>query len=119
MKNTTRYFAILMAFIFISFAVVQYNDPDPALWVSIYAVAALLSLGLLTKKIPFFVFLGSAVAYSVLAFLFLPREWHGLLVREEFITDIELARESLGLGICALTMLYYAWLSYKLRAIAA
>jgi hypothetical protein len=37
-------FNIVFAFIFIVFALVQYNDPDPYLWIPIYSYAALVCI---------------------------------------------------------------------------
>jgi hypothetical protein len=37
-----RYLNILMAIIFVLFAALQYNDPDPYIWIPIYGYAATL-----------------------------------------------------------------------------
>ena len=44
---------ILAGVAFLSFAAVQYNDPDPALWMGIYGLAALISFAAsIGKAIP-------------------------------------------------------------------
>jgi len=113
MKKFTRYFSLIMGLIFVLFATVQYNDPDPELWISIYAVAALLSFGVFFGKYNKVIFLICGLLYLVGAILFIPSEWHGLMIQEEFIKDIELARESLGLLFTSLTMFYFAWVTRK------
>ena len=48
-----KFFNIFFSVVFISFAVVQYNDPDPYLWVPIYLYPALLCfLKFIQKPIP-------------------------------------------------------------------
>ncbi|MEY4919290.1 MAG: hypothetical protein RLZZ431_472, partial [Bacteroidota bacterium] len=48
-----KFFNIFFCIVFILFAVVQYNDPDPFLWVPIYLYPALLCfLKFIQKPIP-------------------------------------------------------------------
>ncbi len=39
-----RLMAAIMGFVFVAFASVQFNDPDPATWIAVYGAAAFLSL---------------------------------------------------------------------------
>jgi hypothetical protein len=45
-----KFFNIFFCIVFISFAAVQYNDPDPYLWIPIYLYPALLSYLKLVQK---------------------------------------------------------------------
>ncbi|MEL6179616.1 MAG: transmembrane 220 family protein [Myxococcota bacterium] len=44
---------LLMAALFVLSAAVQYNDPDPSLWITIYTGAALLSLQAASRRLVF------------------------------------------------------------------
>jgi transmembrane protein TMEM220 len=43
MSRLFRGAALLMALLLLSFAAVQYNDPDPARWIALYGAASLVS----------------------------------------------------------------------------
>ncbi len=42
LNNSMKLFNLIFAFLFVLFAALQYNDPDPYLWVPIYMYAAVL-----------------------------------------------------------------------------
>ncbi len=109
MSTFTKLLAFLMGAIYILFAYFQLNDPDPEIWIPVYAVASLLSFAILFKIGNRLLFIFFGLAYLVGAYFHIPNEWHGLAYQEEFVKDIELARESLGLLICSLNMFFYAW----------
>lgn len=113
MANLHRYIALFFVFVFILFAAVQYNDPDPILWIPIYLVAAAFSLGVYLNKSPRILLLLIAIAYLVGAFFFWPESWHGLALNPTFKQQVEHARESLGLLFTALVMFYYFLISKK------
>ncbi len=62
---------ILFVVIFILFAALQYNDPDPYVWIPIYLYAALLCfLALNHKYSPILYTIGLVVYFSYAAYLF-------------------------------------------------
>lgn len=70
MNSQPTYFkviSIVMALLFITAAIVQYNDPDALLWTLIYGSAAVVTLLFLTEKITSFVTTIGAVAGIVVA----------------------------------------------------
>jgi hypothetical protein len=113
---------LVFAAVFVLFAAVQYNDPDPQIWVPIYGFAAMTCLmaysriGSLRFQ-PWF-FGAMALIYAGVAIWQWPPAFEGFLLNEVGMKtiNIELARESGGLGICALAMGLMAWLTGRQQA---
>jgi len=103
--------AVFFAILFLISAALQYNDPDPEVWVPIYlfgVVACALAYVRVGK--PWF-FLGMAVVYLVAAYTQWPPVFEGFLLNEMGMKtlNVELARESGGLAISGIGMLLLAW----------
>jgi hypothetical protein len=115
-----RYFAIFMALVFLVFAVVQYNDPDPHIWIPIYLFPAILSVILWRIKDNrpvqlLWVLLAAALLYFAGAIYQWPAEWEGVALKNGMKTiNIEEGREALGLGVCFITLFIY-WLVLHFR----
>jgi Transmembrane family 220, helix len=105
-KTMKKPLAIGFGILFVLFAILQYNDPDPEVWVPIYALAALACFMALTRfgKVWFYALL--AVGYLVAAVLQWPPVFEGFVLNEMGMktVNIELAREAGGLALCALAM---------------
>jgi hypothetical protein len=112
-----------LAFMFLSFAAVQYNDPDPFLWIFIYlAMVALCVLAIFRKFYPM-VMGALAIGFMIYASLLSPGvyDWFMSDDRSLLFDDIakmqyyyiEEAREFLGLMICLATLVFYVILSRK------
>lgn len=101
----------LMGIVFIVFAAMQYNDPDAAIWIAIYLVAAIFSFLVSFNRINQAILLVAFVAYAVGAVFFWPAKWEGIAIGEGDIKNIEEAREFLGLILTSSTMLTFALLS--------
>lgn len=94
---------------FVFAAVVQFNDPDSLLWVLLYVVAALVSILFALGRMKMWMALLLIPVYIALAVMHWPPEFEGVALQDGMKTlNIELARESLGMGICAIIMLLYA-----------
>lgn len=101
-QKTILWFFIIM---FLAFAAVQYNDPDPYVWIPTYLIPAFLCYYKLKGN-------GDKVLFFSIGLLFLmwginqfPPEWEGVLLNHGMKTlNIELGRESLGLGCCTIGM---------------
>lgn len=109
--------SIVFALLFALFAGFQYNDPDPELWIPIYGLAAVASvMALFGTGRPWFFWLMAAM-YMVAAAYQWPPHFEGFLLDEMGMKtlNIELARESGGLAICALAMGLLGWLVQKKR----
>jgi hypothetical protein len=115
-----RILAIIFSICFILSAAVQYNDPDPAIWVTIYLLGAVASFLFIRNVLPSWGYLLLGLAYLVGAITQWPPEFEGFLfgeVQKMRNMNIELARESFGLGIVAVAMFMY-WLSARRRSIS-
>ena len=106
---------IILCLLFISFAIMQYNDPDPALWIAIYVVAGIICVLAAFGKLPLIVMAVACAACIVGAFIIWPEKYEGLEVGGGDIKNIEEARESLGLLLIGLVMFLYAILPGRIR----
>lgn len=89
-----RTFAALMSLLFFGFAVLQFNDPDPWIWISMYGLPGMLSLlHARGKPIIWFALTGCCV-YLLMAYYWAPH------LEGRFI-DNEEAREAAGLLLSA------------------
>lgn len=104
-----KIFGGLFTLFFLFAAVVQFNDPDSLLWIFLYVIAALVSLLFFLGKLKVWMVLLLIPVYCVLAIIHWPPEFEGVALNDGMKTlNIELARESLGMGITALIMVFYA-----------
>lgn len=105
--------SLFFGLIFLLFAAFQYNDPDPAVWISIYGLAALLSFYALASGARPVVYVVAGIVFIGAAIYWWPPAFEGFLLDEMGMKtiNIELARESGGLGICALAMFILAALT--------
>jgi hypothetical protein len=102
----------LFAFLFIIGATLQYNDPDTLMWVIIYAIASLVSLGFALNKIRFVIplVIGS-LAFAGFLYLY-PADFQGFDLNDGDIKTVELGREAFGLLIISIVMLA---LSFRIK----
>lgn len=109
MKGFAKIFSVIFTFLFLWAAYLQYNDPDPLLWYAIYGLAALASVLFLLNRLPLVVVVGLAFGYLMGSYVFWPEKYEGFAIGGGDIDNIEWARESVGLLINAMIMLFYAW----------
>ncbi|MBT1696835.1 hypothetical protein KK083_08130 [Fulvivirgaceae bacterium PWU4] len=106
---------IILAVMFLAFAFVQINDPDPVLWIAIYGSMAVICIMAAFRYFFRIVMLVLLAAFVVYAVILLPgmREWMAQPDRSVLFDDIakmqhlyiEEAREFLGLMICIAVLL--------------
>ena len=112
-----KYISLALFLIFLLFAGWQYNDPDPILWIPIYGIAAYCAWQSYSGKanremlIVLFVMASAAGINSWLQMT----AWEGVMTDGLAMKtpNQELARESLGLGICAVSFLLFLVLKKK------
>src|SRR5688572_22217455 len=112
-----------LGLMFLAFAVLQFNDPDPILWILIYGVMAALCLMAIFKIYNKIVIGILAVTYIVYCFFLWPgvAEWlsqdnKGVLFDDVMKMEhpyIEESREFLGLIICLVVLAFYGFLSFR------
>jgi hypothetical protein len=109
--NLTKIVSLAFALLFVYFVVVQYNDPDPEIWMPIYGIAVVACLSIYFKKAPrAYVFIIMGIAYFFASYQQWPPQYEGVFWGEMKMRsiNIELARESLGLTVCGFAMLIMA-----------
>ena len=119
----TKILATFLAVMFLCFALVQVNDPDPLLWILVYGSMMVISIMALFNRFPIQIMIVMAGGYLLLSALHVDgmMEWLESPNRSLLFSDIakmqypyiEEAREFLGLLICLLVLLFYFYLHRK------
>ena len=114
---------LLLALMFLAFAALQINDPDPILWIAIYlAMTALCALAAFQKyyRIPMLVLAVGYLIYMIILFPGVTDWFHSpdlsLLfddIAKMQYPYIEESREFLGLLICEIVLVVYLIISRK------
>ncbi len=107
----------ILAIMFLTFAFVQINDPDPVIWILIYGAMAVLSVMAIFEFYPKKFIIGLLVLYAIYSFVFMPGvgEWLRKDNKAMLFDDIakmqfpyiEEAREFLGLLICIIVLIVF------------
>jgi hypothetical protein len=111
-----RIFDTIIALLFVGIAMLQLNDPDPAYWVIVYGVTALLGFAAAVGRFSYYwtaintgaVAGGMLLAFSGFVAYFLSYDFQsitGAMLPEK--PWVEPAREFLGLGIALVALLWY------------
>lgn len=109
-----KHLGLIFAILFILFAVVQYNDPDPWIWIVIYGIVAIASFFQWIGKVSDKVLLLFSVVFFAATLSYVPdlmgwAEKGFPNIAGEMKTDnphIELVRETLGLAIACASLFY-------------
>ncbi len=117
-----KIFNAIFALLFLSFAALQYNDPDPVIWILIYGAMAVVCFMAIRGRYSNPAMIGLAAVYIVYALLLSPAllTWLSSDDRSLLFDDlakmqypyIEETREILGLMIC-LVVLAINWILKK------
>ncbi|TLP81695.1 transmembrane 220 family protein [Maribacter sp. ACAM166] len=109
MKVVFKVLGYLFALLFFIGAALQYNDPDAILWVIIYTIAALVSVGFALNKIRYYLPMVIGVI-AFINFLYLyPRNFQGFDLNDGDVVIVELGREAFGLLIISVVLLVFAF----------
>ncbi|MBT3544703.1 MAG: hypothetical protein HN488_05085 [Saprospiraceae bacterium] len=109
-----KHLGLIFAILFILFAAVQYNDPDPWIWIIIYGIVAIASFFQWIGKVSDKVLLLFSVVFFAATLSYVPdlmgwAEKGFPNIAGEMKTDnphIELVRETLGLAIACASLFY-------------
>ncbi len=110
----------VIAFLFVTFALVQYNDPDPLIWMLVYGAVAVLYVLAALHKLHRKVALGAFIATLGWALSYVPAFWDWIQMGAPSIVEtmkaekpyVELTREFLGLVLAAAAS---GWLAFRRR----
>jgi len=115
----------ILAIMFLAFAFVQINDPDPAIWILIYGAMAVLAIMAMFEYYPKKFLIGLVVLYLAYSIYYFPgvREWLRHDNKSQLFDNvakmeyryIEESREFLGLMICVAVLIFYIVRSRKKR----
>lgn len=118
MKIFFKIIAIVFGVLFLVSAGLQYNDPDSLIWIIIWAVAGIVTLGFAFNKTSLPVLLVSGVAALAGFFYCYPEKFEGFEIGAGDIKNVEEGREAFGLLIIAMVLLLLAfrtWRSKRLK----
>ena len=108
--------ALFFGIVFLSFVVVQYNDPDPASWMIIYSIASIGCFMAAYDKLPNALLYTIIVSYIAGGIYMWPVKFEGVSIGGGDINNIEEARESLGLFLASFAFISLLLLDkYNLR----
>ena len=108
-RKIIRTVALVFALLFAAAAIVQYNDPDPLLWILFYSIAAISCLLFYLNRFPSILGLILGGIYLAGAIWVWPEKFEGVSIGSGAIENIEQAREALGLLIMAMVMFFFSW----------
>ncbi len=113
----------LLAIMFLGFAFVQVNDPDPVIWILIYGAMAVVCIMAIFNSYSTKFLVGLLVLYVLYCIVFIPGvlEWLRQDNKAALFDDvakmqhlyIEEAREFLGLLICVSVLVFFLFRSRK------
>ena len=112
-----RIFGFVFGFLCVVSAILQFNDPDPLVWILIYGASAVVSFGFALNKIRASVPLLIGILAILGCWYVFPEKFQGFYVEGGDIKNIEEGREAVGLLIIALVMFVYAvWIRFTNRS---
>ena len=110
-----KFLSLAFTLLFLGFATVQHNDPDWLVWTYAYLLPAYISFSAFRGKFNKGLIASVCIAALAGMFTFFPYgHFEGVALKDGMKTiEIELARESLGLGIVFTVMLMHLVQAYK------
>ena len=115
MNILLKVLGITFGILFIFGAIVQYNDPDPFLWICIYCIASAVSFASAFNKVPYKLLLILGGAFLMGFIIAYPESFEGFEIGKGDIKNVEEAREAYGLLLMAIVMLLFGGLSFFRR----
>jgi len=110
-RKTLRIIALIFALLFFIAAILQYNDPDPFIWMLFYGTAAVSCLLFFVNRFPAILGVLLGLIYLAAAVWVWPPTFQGVRIGSGDIENIERGREALGLIIMGAVVFFFAWQS--------
>lgn len=108
MNTVFKILGIVFGILFLVSAGLQYNDPDSLVWIVIWSLAGIITLGYTFNRIRFSVPLIAGIAALIGFFYTYPEKFEGFEIGQGDIKNIEEGREAYGLLIISIVMLSLA-----------
>ena len=113
-----RILSVGFALLFGSFALLQFNDPDPMGWLVVYMSTALIHVRAAQNHLYILPTISGAIGAAVAAVMYWPSEYQGIAgVMKTEVPQIELARESLGLSLVSISLFFLSIRAYRKQAL--
>ncbi|MDN3665217.1 transmembrane 220 family protein [Algibacter miyuki] len=103
---------IVFGVLFVFGALVQYNDPDPLLWIILYAIAAAASFGYAANKVSKMLLFALGAAFLVGFFITYPETFEGFEIGKGTFKNVEEGREAYGLLLISIVLFLFGGFSY-------
>jgi len=114
-----RLISLFLTLIFLLFALLQYNDPEPFFWGGVYLMVAFFHLSAAYNKPRLLPSIIGTVVSLLGAISLWPSEYLGIVDDMNTGTpQIELARESLGLAVASFSLCFLSLKAYKDQRVA-
>ncbi len=108
MNTVIKILGIIFGILFLVSAGLQYNDPDSLVWIVIWGIAGIITLGYTFNRIRLSVPLITGIAALIGFFYIYPEQFEGFEIGQGDIKNIEEGREAYGLLIISIVMLSMA-----------
>jgi hypothetical protein len=116
-----KFFSLVFSLVFLLFAALQYNDPDPWLWIPVYLISAYTAFcsfwnyynPMLIMLLMLGYFIGTLYYFPLSTFsewIHVEEQARSLEMKMPFVEE---ARESMGLAICFLVNLVFLQTGFK------
>ena len=115
----------LLAIMFLAFAFLQLNDPDPLIWILIYGVMSVFCIMAIFEFYPQKFLIATAAIFTMYSLIYIPGvlEWLRSENKSELFDEIakmnhlyiEESREFLGLLICLTVLILYIVRSRRIQ----
>lgn len=115
MKTFYKVLAIVFGILFLVSAVLQYNDPDPLVWMIIWGLAGIIAIGFALDRVFYKVPLAAGILAIIGFFYTFPEQFEGFEIGAGDIKNIEEGREAFGLLIISMVMLILAFQGWRLK----
>jgi amino acid transporter len=116
----------VLAVMFLAFAFLQVNDPDPLLWILIYGIVAVICILAAFEIYSMKFLIAVAVLLVGFSFIYIPGviDWLATENKSDLFSEemkeshpyIEESREFLGLMICVAVLVFYIFRARRKRA---
>ena len=108
MPTFFKIFGWFFSLLFLFSAILQYNDPDPLIWIAIYVAATALSVGFALGKMGPLLPLVAGILALAGAFYTFPAPFVGFEFQQGMINnEVEAGSEAFGLFIVSVVMFVY------------